>query len=180
MHLQVATKFYFKYRNEESENKALRELIKEEGVAEVTAVEEKTMNMNRSETLKHCFGGEETHETTRMRKTPRWLYCTFKDRRRNYMKQQLVKDTFAINRYGKELLVQKKKEEKVYKIITNKEFTKEEDSPFVRLEPHKNFNIQWGTVYSGDLAEKGDNGNVEMLWTSVCLGGKTTKGLWDS
>ena len=59
---------------------------------------------------------------------------------------------FAVKRYGKELLVQIK-EEKVYKIITNKAFTEDEESPFKKMEPHKKFNTQWGTVYSIDLAE---------------------------
>ena len=43
-----------------------------------------------------------------------------------YLKQKLLKDTFAVKRYGKGLLVQIKEEE-VYKIITNIEFTKEGD-----------------------------------------------------
>ena len=76
----------------------------------------------------------------------------FTDRRRNYMKgkiylkQQPLKNTFAVKKYGKGLLVQIKEEE-VYKIIANKEFTKE-DSPFQRVEPHMNLNTQLGTVYS--------------------------------
>ena len=43
-------------------------------------------------------------------------FCAFKDRKRNYMKgkiylkQQLLKDSFKIKRYGKGLLVQKKEE----------------------------------------------------------------------
>ena len=47
------------------------------------------------------------HEKTRGRKTPKWLLCTFKDRRKDYMKgkvylkQQLLKDKFAVKRYGK-------------------------------------------------------------------------------
>ena len=45
-------------------------------------------------------------------KAPKWLLCMFKDRRINYMKgkiylkQILLKDTFALKRYGKRLLVQ--------------------------------------------------------------------------
>ena len=46
-----------------------------------------------------------------------------------YLKQQLLKDTFAAKRYVKELLVHMK-EEKVYKILTNKKFTDETDCPF--------------------------------------------------
>ena len=45
-----------------------------------------------------------------------------------YQKKQLPKDTFAVMRYSKGLLVQIKKE-KVYKIITNKAFTDDEDGP---------------------------------------------------
>ena len=111
--------------------------------------------MKRSVTLEHCFRGE---ETTRRRKTPRWILCSFKERRRNYMKgkiylkQLLLKDKFAVKRYSNELLVQIKEEE-VYKIITNKAFIDHEDSPFEKIGPHKKFNTQWGTVYSRDLAE---------------------------
>ena len=104
-------------------------------MAEVSASEERNVNIRRSVTLEHCFGGEETQETTRRRKTPRWILCSFKERRRNYMKgklylkQQLLRDSFAMKRYSKRLLVQIMEEE-VYKIITNKTFTEDEDSPF--------------------------------------------------
>ena len=92
--------------------------------------------------MEHYFGEEETHETTRRRKTSKWLLCTFKERRRNYMKgkiylkQKLLKDTFAVKRYGKGLLVQIKEEE-VCKILTNKEFAEENDSPFEKKETTK-------------------------------------------
>ena len=69
-------------------------------------------------TMEHCIRKEETHETTRRRKTPRWQ-----------------KDKFATKRDGNGLLVQIKEE--VYKILTNKEFTDETDSPFEKVEPHK-------------------------------------------
>ena len=42
MHLQNAPIYYAKYKKEESKLKALMDLIKEEGVTEVTATEEKT------------------------------------------------------------------------------------------------------------------------------------------
>ena len=102
------------------------ELIKE-GVTEVMSRKEINMNIRRNITLEHCFGDEETQETTRRRKTPRWLFCTIKERKRKYikgkvyLKQQLLKDTFATKRYGKGLLFKIKEE--VYKIITEKEFT---------------------------------------------------------
>ena len=42
MHLQNTSIYYAKYKKEESEVKALMDLTKEEGVAEVTATVEKT------------------------------------------------------------------------------------------------------------------------------------------
>ena len=45
MHLQVAPIYYVKYRNEESEDKALRELINEVGVTEITTKEKGRVNM---------------------------------------------------------------------------------------------------------------------------------------
>ena len=90
----------------------IMELIKEAGVAEVTDTEEKNVNMRRSVTLEHCFVVEETEKTTRRRKILRWILCSFKERRRNYMKvkiylkQQLLKDIFTVKRYGKGLLFQ--------------------------------------------------------------------------
>ena len=52
------------------------------------------------------------------------------------------------------------KEEEVYKII-NKAFI-DEDNPFKKIELHRKFNTQWGTVYSRDvrLDERRNNGNV--------------------
>ena len=47
------------------------------------------VNMGSNVKTEHCFEGEETHEITRKRKTARWLLCTFKDRRRNYMKGRI-------------------------------------------------------------------------------------------
>ena len=108
MHLQNAPIYYAKYKNEESEVKELIKLIKR-GVAKVSATEEKNVNRRRSVTLEICFGGK---ETTRKRKTPRWILCSFQERRRNYMrgklylKWQLPRDALAVKRYGKGLLVQ--------------------------------------------------------------------------
>ena len=48
---------------------------------------------------------------------------------KTYLKQQLLKDPFALKRYGKRQLIQIKEKE-IYKIITNKEFTKEQDRQF--------------------------------------------------
>ena len=78
----------------------------------------------RSLTLENYFEGEKTQKTTRKKKTPSWVICSFKERRRNYMKgkiflkQLLLKDKFAVKRYGKRLLVPIKEVE-VYRIIPN-------------------------------------------------------------
>ena len=61
-----------------------REVINEDGMAEVTGIEQGRVNI-RSVTMKHCIENEEKHETIKRRKTPRWLQYTFKKRRRNYM-----------------------------------------------------------------------------------------------
>ena len=73
--------------------------------------------MKKNVTMKHWLENEELHETTRRRKTPRWFLCTFKGRRRNYMKrkiylkQLLLKDKLVAKRYGKGQLVQIKEKE---------------------------------------------------------------------
>ena len=51
----------------------------------------------------------------------------------------------------------------MYKILTNKEFTEEKDSPFKRMKPHKNFNTQWRTVYNRDLAELAEFTKEEVI-----------------
>ena len=71
--IEKCTNILCKVKKEKSEVKALMELIKGGGVAEITAIE-KNVNMRRSVTLEHCFGGEETQETTRRWKTPRWMH----------------------------------------------------------------------------------------------------------
>ena len=111
------------------------ELTKEEGVAEVIAVEKKNVNMGNSVTMDHCFGEEKKQETTKRRKTPRWLLCSFKKGKTHYMKskiylrQQLLKDSFIAERYGKGLLVQLKNEV-MYTILMDKAFVKDEDRAF--------------------------------------------------
>ena len=72
--------------------------------------------------------------------------------RQDILKKTTIKGYIRIKKYGKRLLVQIKEEE-AYKIITNKAFTEDEDSPFKKIEPHKKFNTQWGTIYSRNLAE---------------------------
>ena len=50
-----------------------------------------------------------------------------------YIKQKLVKDSFEVKRYGKGLLVQIKEEE-MYKILIDREFIEDEDSPFKKID----------------------------------------------
>ena len=94
VHQQNVPTYYVNCKKEEDRVNALIELLHEEGMARVVATEERNVNV------------------TEKRKTPRWFLCTFKDRKRNYMKsniylkQQLKKDSFEVKRYGKELLVQ--------------------------------------------------------------------------
>ena len=52
----------------------------------------------------------------------------------------------------------------MYKVLTNKEFTDETDSPFKKVEPHKKFNTQCGTVYSRQLAE-----STKKEITAMCI-----------
>ena len=92
MHLKTTPIYYVKYRNEESEDKPLRELINIEGVARVTTKEERRVNM-RNVTMEHCFENKETRETIRRRKMPRWLIWTFKEGRENYMKGNIYLKT---------------------------------------------------------------------------------------
>ena len=55
---------------------------------------------------------------------------------RIYLKQPLLKDTVAVKRYDKGLLVSIKEEE-LHEKITNKAFIDDEDSSFKKIEPHK-------------------------------------------
>ena len=89
MNLQKTLTYNIKYRKEENENEALRELINEEGVAKVTAIEQERVN-RKTIKMEHCFRNEETHETNKGRKTPWWVLCTFKERRRNCMKGNFI------------------------------------------------------------------------------------------
>ena len=74
---------------EEDKIKALIGLIHKEGLLKVVATEEKNENMNKSVMMEHCFKDEGKQETTKKRKTSSWLLCTFKDKRRNYMKDNI-------------------------------------------------------------------------------------------
>ena len=113
---------------------ALIGLIHEKGVARVIAIEERDANVSKSVTMELCFK-EEGRKTKNYNKekTPRWLFCTFKNRKRKYMKgkiylkQKLLRDSFEVKRYGKRLLVEIKEEE-MYKILIDRAFTKDEDN----------------------------------------------------
>ena len=97
------------------------ELTKKGGVVEVIAVEKK---MGNNITMEHCFGEEKKQEPTKRKKKPRWLLCSFKKRKTNYIKG---------------------------KIYLRQQLVEDENSPFQKIEPHRKFNTQWGTVYSRDL-----------------------------
>ena len=60
-----------------------------------------------------------------------------------YLRQQLLKDSFIAERNGKGLLLQLKTE-LLYKILMDKAFVEDEDSPFQKIESHRKFNTQWG------------------------------------
>ena len=68
MNLQNTPIYYIKHRIEKGEDKALRELKNEEGVEEITAIEEGILKTRRRVTMKHCFKNEKIHETIRRRK----------------------------------------------------------------------------------------------------------------
>ena len=104
--------YYVNYKKEYDGVNALIGQIHEEGVARVVATEERNFNLSKSVMMEHCFKDERKHEIKKKRKTARWLLCTFKNRNTNYMKgkiylkEQLLKDSFEVKRYGKGLLVQ--------------------------------------------------------------------------
>ena len=58
--------------------------------------------------------------------------------------------------YIKQILL---KEKEMYKILIDKAFTKDEDSPLKKIEPHKKFNTRWGTIYKR-FSRKRDIENV--------------------
>ena len=68
--------------------------------------------------------------------------------RQDILKTTTTKWYICSKENDKWLLVQIK-EEKVFEIITNKTLTDDE-----KIEHHKKFNTQWGTVYSRHLAWK--------------------------
>ena len=53
---------------------------------------------------------------------------------KKYLKQQLLKDSFEVKRYGKGLLV-KTKEKEMYKILIDGACTEDEDNSFKKKRP---------------------------------------------
>ena len=75
-------------------------------MAQVTAKEKGRVNMKRSVKMEHCFGGEETHETTGRRKHQGGSSALLRIGKKIhegkiYLKQLLLMDRFAVKRYGK-------------------------------------------------------------------------------
>ena len=73
-------------------------------------------------------------------------------------------------RYSKGLLVQIKEDE-LYKILIDRAFTEDEESP-LKIEPHKKFNTQWGTIYNRYLLEFTKEEILEMCpkdVTNICM-----------
>ena len=93
--------YYTKYKNVEDKVEAMIGLI-HKGVVRVLVTGKRNMNMSKSVTMEHCYKDEGKQE--KKRKMPRWLSCTFKERRRNYLKgkiyikQQLLKNSFEVKR----------------------------------------------------------------------------------
>ena len=85
MQLQNLSIYYAKYKKEESTDGTNKRRRSGTG----NHHRRKNVNMRRNVTLEHCFGGEEMQETTKRRKTPRWILISFKERRRNYMKGKI-------------------------------------------------------------------------------------------
>ena len=59
------------------------------GMARVVATDERNVSVGKRVTMEHCSKEEGKQEITKKRKTPRWLLCIFKDRKRNYMKHKI-------------------------------------------------------------------------------------------
>ena len=78
-----------------------------------------------------------------------------------YLKQQLLKESFEVKKYGKGLLVEIKEEE-MYKILINTAFTEDEDS-LLKKQSQKKFNSQQGTIYNRDLVESTNEEILEMF-----------------
>ena len=76
--LQATAIYYIKYINEESEDKALKELINKKEVAKVTAIEER--------------GVLQWNTASEMRKQPRWLLCTG-EKKKLHEKEDIPKTT---------------------------------------------------------------------------------------
>ena len=65
----------------------------EEEVVRVVATEDRNVNVSKNVMIEHCFKDERKQETTKKMKTPRWLLCTFKERKILYVRQDIYKAT---------------------------------------------------------------------------------------
>ena len=105
-------------------------LIHEEVVARVATEEKKKVKMRKSVKIEHCFKDEGKHETTKKEENTKMTSLHLQGQKKKllkgkiYIKQQILKDSFEIKRYGKGLLVQIKEEE-MYKISIDGAFTKD-------------------------------------------------------
>ena len=60
----------------------------------------------------------------------------------------------------------------MYKILLDRAFSEGEDSPFKKIEPHKKFNTQLGTIFNTDLVECMREEMLEMYHkniTDICM-----------
>ena len=88
-HLQYTPTYYVNYKKEDDGANALIELIHKEGVARVVATMERNVNVSKSVTMELCFK-EEGRKTKNYNKekTPRWLFCTFKEKKKELHERQ--------------------------------------------------------------------------------------------
>ena len=63
----------------------------------------------------------------------------------------------------------------MYKILIDRAFTEDEDSPFEKIEPHKKFNTQWGTIYYRDLDPYIIIGGKDQLYVKGVYSSDTQK-----
>ena len=89
VHLQNTPTYYINYKMEENRLNALIGLMHEGRVTRVIATEKRNVHLSKIVMIEHCFKEKGKHEITKKRKILRWLLCTFKDRKRNYMKGRI-------------------------------------------------------------------------------------------
>ena len=89
-------------------------------------------------------------------------------------RQDIFKATYTsseVKRYSRELMGHIKEEE-MYKILIDRAFNEDKDSPFKKIEPHKKFNTQWGTIFNRSLVEFMKEEILEMCHkdvTDICM-----------